>query len=295
MSSDTEDETGPDEVAELAAFDAAKYERLELIRRATMFKSGNVQKDAPFKVGEAVFDYKLKSSTNPQGAEAVVIGLPSKKPIAAMGDEIVGAKNYVWIRYPSGLAQWVPWTQVGPAQPMADQQPPPQPREAVTETTRKRHAGIFDAAAGKGVPELAAHERQRKVQKNPPPKGDRGPGKEHAVKESDVPIKKRIEQYPNETFRDDAGVLFCRACHHRIRNHKGTIDRHIKSDKHVEAKICLVERSEDDTALKQSLSAYFIEHPDEIGGKVDADVHLMRYRIMETFAATGAPALCLTS
>ena len=64
MSSDTEDETGPDEVAELAAFDAAKYERLELIRRATMFKSGNVQKDAPFKVGEAVFDYKLKSSTN---------------------------------------------------------------------------------------------------------------------------------------------------------------------------------------------------------------------------------------
>jgi len=34
MSSDTEDETGPDEVAELAAFDAAKYERLELIRRA---------------------------------------------------------------------------------------------------------------------------------------------------------------------------------------------------------------------------------------------------------------------
>ena len=36
MSSDTEDETGPDEVAELAAFDAAKYERLELIRRATI-------------------------------------------------------------------------------------------------------------------------------------------------------------------------------------------------------------------------------------------------------------------
>ena len=35
MSSDTSDETGPDEVAELAAFDAAKYERLELIRRAS--------------------------------------------------------------------------------------------------------------------------------------------------------------------------------------------------------------------------------------------------------------------
>jgi hypothetical protein len=27
MPSDTEDETGPDEIAELAAFDAAKYER----------------------------------------------------------------------------------------------------------------------------------------------------------------------------------------------------------------------------------------------------------------------------
>ena len=54
MSSDTEDEIGPDERAELAAFDASELFRLESIRRATMFKSDNVQKDAPFKVGETV-------------------------------------------------------------------------------------------------------------------------------------------------------------------------------------------------------------------------------------------------
>ena len=65
MSSDTEDEIGPDERAELAAFDASELFRLESIRRATMFKSDNVQKDAPFKVGETVFDYHLKSNVKP--------------------------------------------------------------------------------------------------------------------------------------------------------------------------------------------------------------------------------------
>ena len=45
-----------------------------------MFNMGNVQKEAPFKLGEMVYDlYTLKSSDHPDGAEAKVIGLPSKK------------------------------------------------------------------------------------------------------------------------------------------------------------------------------------------------------------------------
>ena len=57
---------------------------MEEKRRALMFETVNVQKDVPFKIGDVVFDYSLCSTDDPHGAEAVVIGLPSKKALAEL-------------------------------------------------------------------------------------------------------------------------------------------------------------------------------------------------------------------
>ena len=106
--------------AELAAHDEIVALALEERRRAQMVETGNVQKDAPFKFGEIIFDYSLRSTDAPNGAEAVVIGLPSKNASQAMGGRLDGAKSHVhvWIKYLGGLRAWKKWTDVGRAQPV---------------------------------------------------------------------------------------------------------------------------------------------------------------------------------
>ena len=70
------DVTEPPEAAVLLAVaDAVTALRNEETRRALMYAQKNVQKDAPFNIGDTVFDYSLRSSINPSGAVAVVIGL----------------------------------------------------------------------------------------------------------------------------------------------------------------------------------------------------------------------------
>ena len=274
--------------AELAAHDEAVAIAMEEKRRALMFETANVQKDVPFKIGDVVFDYSLRSTDDPHGAEAVVIGLPSKNASQAMGDRVDGAKSYVWIKYAGDLRAWKKWIDVGPAQPAEPAEVAPSPQSPTAEVPQ-RHANLFDGAAGAAVPELAGHERVRKKQKLAPPKGVRAAGKAHTTKESSVPVETRMEQYPNETFRNSCGFLFCGACHLRIQNIKGTIDRHIIAPKHIENKAMLVEQGDADALLKKELDAYFEQYSDEAGATLDANVHLMRYRITETFLATGTP------
>ena len=78
------DVTEPTEAAVLLAVaDAVTALRNEETRRALMHAHKNVQKDAPFNIGDTVFDYSLRSVINPSGAVAVVIGLPLKKATQA--------------------------------------------------------------------------------------------------------------------------------------------------------------------------------------------------------------------
>ena len=107
----------PELAAELAAHDEAVAIAMEEKRRAAMFEKANVQKDVPFKIGEVVFDYSLRSTDDPHGAEAVVIGLPSKRASQAMGDRVGGAKSHVWIKYAGGLRAWKKWIDVVSARP----------------------------------------------------------------------------------------------------------------------------------------------------------------------------------
>lgn len=129
---------------QLAAEAEALAMEREVLRRTVMYEAKNVQKDAPYKVGDTVFDYTLKSSDDPDGAEAKVIGLPTKRASGVMADgDTAGAKNYVWIQYVGGLRAWKKWTDVGPAQQAADEGTPTRRRASSSRSrpTRPRASG----------------------------------------------------------------------------------------------------------------------------------------------------------
>eukprot|EP00967_Tisochrysis_lutea_P046406 scaffold56399_cov26-Tisochrysis_lutea.AAC.1 len=71
--------------------------------------------------------------------------------------------------------------------------------------------GIF----GVELPELAAHERERKKKMKPPPVGSRGPNQAVRIsKETKVTISTstRLKEFPDDSLRISGGTLFCAAC-----------------------------------------------------------------------------------
>lgn len=78
-----------------------------------------------------------------------------------------------------------------------------------------------------------------------------------------------------------------RCCKYGIRNHKGTISTHVASPTHeVNLKAWHAKLSTQDT-VKDFLSDYFKEHPDEKLSSLDSSTLLWRFNVMETFLAAG--------
>lgn len=137
------------------------------------------------------------------------------------------------------------------------------PSHAPHHPTPSAQAGS-SGVSGCGV-SLSAHERQR-APKRKAPEGPRGRAKAaRKTKESCIPIKTRLSEFPNEGFKLSAGKLFCQPCKEELVNLKEGIKRHVKSSKHKAnlEKMQLADKAE--TSLSDDLANYFKENPDVNG------------------------------
>lgn len=131
------------------------------------------------------------------------------------------------------------------------------PREAAK---RQRQVGIF----GVELPHMAEHERERK-KKVKPPVGKRGRQlAERKTKESKVTVDQRLREFPNQSFKNSGGKLYCAACKVMLTNIKTSISikAHISYEKHKTALLKLAARATDDKVLVGELSEFFAANPD---------------------------------
>ena len=109
----------------------------------------------------------------------------------------------------------------------------------------------------------------------------------------------RVQQFPDHSLVIGIeGKLRCVACKHTIPNKWSTIDLHCRMThkghptRHAVNLQAMELRKEDDSELKEELSAYYELHPEEQGGTMmltDANETVFRYRVVETILPSGTP------
>ena len=141
-----------------------------------------------------------------------------------------------------------------------------------------------------GLPELATHERARKLSKKPeaPVRGHNKSTRQTA--ESKVSIDDRIEEFPDNSLAKVLGKLKCQACNFHpankwssIKLHCGLVNGRGNPTAHAIQLAAWRARTDDDGHLKQILVDYFESHPDEVIGTTDQDLLLYRYRVAQSF------------
>ena len=149
------------------------------------------------------------------------------------------------------------------------------------------------------LPELAGHERARKLQQKSQPTGkygkgtERGLGGSHKTEATKVPLETRVKAFPDQTLivanTPNGKVLFCRCCPKEIENILGTIKTHVKSKTHKDNLVKWMEKNKTDAEVKEFLEQYFQEHPDERQATVSTATQLYRWRVVEACLYAGIP------
>ena len=147
-----------------------------------------------------------------------------------------------------------------------------------------------EGAEGGEHPELAKHERGRKLSQKKVPTaallGDR------KTKETNVPIAQRLAEFKGHSLIMDTihKNIFCRCCKQGdIKNIKETIANHVRSPTHQKALLAWLARLENESDVKEFLVDYYKENSAEVMSSLSQDVLLYRFNVMETFLAAGLP------
>ena len=146
------------------------------------------------------------------------------------------------------------------------------------------------------VPELAEHERGRKLQSKAATVGTGtawGVGGTHKTVATKVPLEQRAEAFPDQSLvvstTPNGKVLFCRCCPKEIENILGTIKVHVASEKHKDKLVKWMEKNRTDDEVKEFLEQYFQEHSDEKTASLSKEVQLYRWRVVEACLFSGIP------
>ena len=148
------------------------------------------------------------------------------------------------------------------------------------------------------VPELAEHERGRKLPQNQKSalKGTgtaRGLSGSHKTAETKVSLQKRVDGLPDNSLivvnTPNGKKLFCRCCPKELENILGTIKTHIGSKAHKDKLVRWIEKNKSDTEVKEFLEQYFAEHPEEKTASVSTEVQHYRWRVVEACLYAGIP------
>lgn len=237
-------------LAEQQAEAQAELDKVDAMRRAEhlSFQSG-----CPLKMKDIVRHKDL--------GEGKVVGLPDK------GVE-PEAHNYnkAWVHFIKDQTKlWVTWSSLkiitaqAATKRVADRELEPRTvQQKLFATSRV----VRDLDAEDNLPPMASIERDRKM-KMKPPAGKRG----HQARglkvtpESTISIVARMNQFPNQGFRDSFGKLFCGACSTVLHNCKSMIAAHLETKKHKGNLIKLQSRSAGDIEIMSGLNQYFIDNP----------------------------------
>ncbi len=149
-------------------------------------------------------------------------------------------------------------------------------------------ADVSSSGAGLRIAgvQLASIERTRKLsQKRAAPKHGHRAGS--ASTNTKVPVSKRLSEFPDQSFCEDQGKLYCKACHTCVTNAAHLIKQHVGTKMHSINLAKLANRNKDDAQATDTLMAYYKQHPAESLASVPPDEQLFRLRTVESLMGTG--------
>lgn len=155
-------------------------------------------------------------------------------------------------------------------------------------------AAVEENAFTQGLagPELAAHHRKRKLQ-NLKAAGVRGRNmKGRKTKEPKLDAALRVEQYPNQSLcvkQSSSTGLYCRACRLELSKRAVTVKTHVESSAHQQKLSRYISTVDEDTGISEIISNIFANNPDSANASLSEDVHIYRWRVMETLLYAGVP------
>ena len=165
----------------------------------------------------------------------------------------------------------------------------------VEEETTNAFSTMAEAASSSNAfthglegPELAAHERKRKVSKlkDAPVRGHNKQGRK--TKEPNIEPEARVTQFPNQSLCVDNGKLFCAACGTERSLRLSSLKTHLESDMHKEKLKTHNESLEGDGDIAALVTRFFDQNPVE-GNTLPTDTHVYRWRVMESMMYAGIP------
>jgi hypothetical protein len=138
-------------------------------------------------------------------------------------------------------------------------------------------------------PELAAHERKRKVTrlKEAPVRGRNKLGRK--TKEPVIAPLIRVEAFPNQSLAVENGKLRCKACKYDCSLRKSSLKAHLSSVAHKEKLEKYFDSLVDDDDLAGLITRFYEKNPDTQGATVATDTHVYRWHVMESLMYAGIP------
>jgi hypothetical protein len=144
------------------------------------------------------------------------------------------------------------------------------------------------AATKKDLPEMSVIERNRSMKQKLPPSGLRGRQvTQRKTIEPKVSAQTRVNEFPAQSLRVQAGDLYCGCCKTILSKMKTTVKVHVESVKHIQALKTFNVKADQDQQLGGELVAYYKANPDEKDSSVREADAVFRYRVVETFMAAG--------
>ena len=143
---------------------------------------------------------------------------------------------------------------------------------------------------GFDAPALAAHERKRKLHalKDAKVRGRNRKGR--TTKEPNIAPEARIAEFPSDSlFKNEKGQLHCKACGLELSLRLGSLRSHLNSAAHKQKHKAHVESLVDDGDLTGWVTRHFEQNADAQGHTLPSDVHVYRWRVVESFMFAGIP------
>ena len=146
--------------------------------------------------------------------------------------------------------------------------------------------------AGLSPPELAHHDRKRKVQ-HLKDAATRGRNKlERKTPEPKLAASFRVAEFPNQSFCENpAGStgLFCACCRVDVSKRLVAIKSHIDGGRHKKMLEQHLRAQYEDLTIAQEISSFFDSNSNIQQATVPTDTHVYRWRVMESMLFAGVP------
>ena len=149
--------------------------------------------------------------------------------------------------------------------------------------------------AGLTAPELAAHERKRKIllMTTANKRGARGRNKAmRKTPEPKLEASVRIKEFPHHSLQEDPSGptgLFCACCKKDISKRLVAIKAHVNGAEHNKKLILYEEARQTDKSLADIITDFFETNPDVAMGTVNTDTQVFRWRVVESMMFAGIP------